>query len=74
MDTFVTTDLISVIVTGMPNFIGFLVLSYLMWRIISRQLDILERLVDDCLDRPPAAINKTVKDVQKLPAISTPTG
>lgn len=46
---FLTSNLVELIVTGMPNFVGFLVLAYLMWRIITRQLDILERLVDDCL-------------------------
>lgn len=46
----INQSMLESIVTGMPNFIGFLVLAYLMWRIITRQLDILERLVDDCLE------------------------
>lgn len=43
-------DIISGMITGAPNFIGFIVLAVVMWKINSRQSDIIEMLVNDCLE------------------------
>lgn len=44
-------QLIENVIFGFPNFFGFMVLSYVQWRIISTQHKLLERVLDDCLDK-----------------------
>lgn len=44
-------SVLEMLLTGLPNFAGFVILSYVMFKIITRQLDMLERIVVDCLEQ-----------------------
>lgn len=50
MDNLVTQDAITLMISQAPNFVGFILLSYFLWRTNNRQLDMIEKLVIDCLE------------------------
>ena len=43
-------NMLDTMIVQAPNFVGFIILSLVMWRIISRQLDMIETFMVDCLD------------------------
>lgn len=44
-----TEDIIVTIIAGIPNFSGFLIGLFIMYKIMDRQLVVLEKVVEDCI-------------------------
>ena len=45
-----TDEFVQTLVMQAPNFIGFMLLTYLMWKVISQQNEMIKALVLDCLN------------------------
>ena len=42
-------ELITLIITNFPSFLGFILLAVFSWKIIDRQMIIIERLTENCV-------------------------
>lgn len=50
MDTLLTNEIATLVITGIPNFVGFVVLAAFCWKVINRQHDTIDRMVSHYLD------------------------
>jgi ABC-type polysaccharide transport system permease subunit len=44
------SEILLQVVSGIPNFAGFVVLAYVMYKMLDRQMSLLEDVIKECLD------------------------